>query len=584
MNHTVNRTRNVLAVMLGSSIFVHIAVVFSGRAVLPDWCWPHYAVHSSLEMLGAIIALWCAWKLIEFEQRRAGTSFNICIAGALTGMGLLDGFHALCHVGNNFVWFHSAATLVGGTLFSLVWLPKRIQLGRRWPAAVAIGILVLSLVSLTLPDYVPLMVQDGAFTTSAKLLSVLGGILMLAAAGRLVWSHFATGNDDDLLFCLHGTLFGLSAIMFGQSQLWDLPWWGWHLLRLLAYAFAVYFIYENDPKRALAALSEELIEHRARLEEEVRERTATLRAKAEALEANEARLKQQSELRAKSQLAALNMNQDIMLANKKLAEQAVQLDRANERLSRSNEELKQFAYVASHDLQEPLRKVNSFCQLLKDEYGDQLDDDANSYIHYVVDGAVRMRALVTDLLDYSRVETQGRELKPTDAKDACYEALENLQAIVENSAATISVGPLPTILADRVQLVQLFQNLFANALKYRGEAAPEIHVGVEERNGNWAIFVKDNGIGMESQFFDRIFVMFQRLHARDEYSGTGIGLAICKRIVERLRGRMWVESEPHVGSTFFIEIPKLSKSTTADMPKGGATGNECRDADYAQAN
>lgn len=257
---------------------------------------------------------------------------------------------------------------------------------------------------------------------------------------------------------------------------------------------------------------------------------------------------------------------------------AQQIEIANTNLQRSNEELKQFAYVASHDLQEPLRKVNSFCQLLRDEYGDQLDDNAKSYIRFAVDGATRMRALVADLLDYSRVETQGKPLEPTDAGDACAEAIQNLQTTMEENDVKITVEPLPTIQADRAQLVRLFQNLIGNAIKYHSERPPEIQVSVEELDHDWIISIRDNGIGMEPQYYERIFVMFQRLHARDEYSGTGIGLAICKRIVDRLWGRIWVESEPGAGSKFFISVPKLT-----DLPEEGVTGREYSHPVYAEA-
>ena len=573
-----NRTRNVLATMLGLSIIIHVGFLVAGRSVMPDWRWSHYAVHSSVEMLGAVIAIWCSWKLIDFERRAAGTNFNVYIAGALAGMGLLDGFHALCHVGNNFVWLHSAATFVGGILFALVWLPRKTCEPRHWwPLAVATAITILAVASLTIPGLVPQMVQNGIFTANAKFLNVVGGVFMLAAAGRLVWSYFSTGNNDDLLFCLHCTLFGMSAIMFEQSQLWDLPWWGWHLLRLLAYGFAMYFIYKNDPEHELSRVNEELRIHRNKLEEQVRERTATLMARTQALEASETHLMQQSELLSQGRLAALNMNQDLALAHQELAQQKDELDRSNVQLSRSNEELKQFAYVASHDLQEPLRKVNSFCGMLQDEYGDQLDDDAKSYIRYAVDGATRMRSLVSDLLDYSRVETQGNALEATEVGNACAEAIENLQASIEENEAEITVQPLPNIMADRDQLVRLFQNLIGNAIKYRSEKPPQIEVAVAGLGDEWVISVQDNGIGIEPKYFERIFVMFQRLHARDEYSGTGIGLAICKRIVDRLDGRIWLESEPSAGSKFFLSVPK--RTTT---PTEGATGHEHSHPVYAE--
>ncbi len=272
---------------------------------------------------------------------------------------------------------------------------------------------------------------------------------------------------------------------------------------------------------------------------------------------------------AEQQQAALNL---------KIALQSQEIAKNNAALEKSNEELKQFAYVASHDLQEPLRKVNSFCQLLREEYSDQLDENAQSYIRYAVDGATRMRNLVADLLDYSRVETQGKSLEPTDAGVACAVAIDNLQAAIEESGAKLSVDQLPTIEADQSQLIRLFQNLIGNAIKYCRESPPEIMIGVQEQGDDWVFSVQDNGIGMGSQYYEQIFVMFKRLHASDEYSGTGIGLAICKRIVDRFGGRIWVESETDVGSTFFLSVPKLP-----GMPLEGATGHEHNQPAYAQA-
>lgn len=254
------------------------------------------------------------------------------------------------------------------------------------------------------------------------------------------------------------------------------------------------------------------------------------------------------------------------------------LKTAYRQINKSNEELKQFAYVASHDLQEPVRKVISFCNLLKDEYSGQLDEDANTYIDFAVDGATRMRSLVSDLLDYSRVESQGKPLALADAGEACSEAIDILQEFVEKYDVQISVQPLPTILADQGQLVRLFQNLIGNAIKYRSERTPEIQISVEEQGLDWILCVRDNGIGMEPKYYDRIFVMFQRLHARDEYSGTGIGLAICKRIVDRLEGRIWVKSEEGVGSQFFFSVPKL-----ITMPAEGTIGYEPKSPDFTKA-
>jgi len=231
-----------------------------------------------------------------------------------------------------------------------------------------------------------------------------------------------------------------------------------------------------------------------------------------------------------------------------------------EELARSNQELEQFAYVASHDLQEPLRMVASYVQLLAERYQGQLDERADRYIAYAVDGATRMKTLINDLLAYSRVGTQGKPLVPIDSQAVLEDVLGRLQVAIEEKQATVTHDPLPTVLADEVQLGQVFQNLIGNALKFSNEAPPRIHVGAQpdaERGDvrEWRFSVADNGIGLEPKYAERIFVIFQRLHGPTEYSGTGIGLAICKKIVERHGGRMWVESQPGQGATFYFTMP-----------------------------
>ena len=222
-------------------------------------------------------------------------------------------------------------------------------------------------------------------------------------------------------------------------------------------------------------------------------------------------------------------------------------------LERSNAELERFVYVASHDLQEPLRMVSSYVQLLEGRYKDKLDADANDFIDYAMGGAKRMQELLNDLLTYSRVGTQAKPFKYTDMEAVLEAALANLQVTIKESKARVSHDPLPKLMADEGQIVQVLQNLISNAVKFRSEKSPRIHVSAEQRDSEWVFSVKDNGIGIEPQHFDRIFLIFQRLH-RDEYPGTGTGLAIAKRIVERHGGRMWVESQPGKGSTFYFSI------------------------------
>ncbi|MBI2953368.1 MAG: PAS domain S-box protein [Chloroflexi bacterium] len=224
-------------------------------------------------------------------------------------------------------------------------------------------------------------------------------------------------------------------------------------------------------------------------------------------------------------------------------------------LERSNAELERFAYVASHDLQEPLRMVASYVQLLARRYKGKLDDDADDFIGFAVDGATRMKGLINDLLAYSRIGTRGKPFEPTNCGVVLDQVLANLKLAIEESDAVITHEPLPVVLADTSQIAQLLQNLIGNALKFRGDRPAEVHVRAERRNGDWLLSVRDRGIGIAPEFYERIFLVFQRLHNRDEYPGTGIGLAICKKIIERHGGCIWVESEPDKGSVFYFTIP-----------------------------
>lgn len=241
------------------------------------------------------------------------------------------------------------------------------------------------------------------------------------------------------------------------------------------------------------------------------------------------------------------------VTERKRAEEA--LKHLAEDLRRSNAELEQFAYVASHDLQEPLRMVSSYMQLLKRRYQGKLDNDADEFIAFAVDGAARMQQLINDLLTFSRVGTRGRLMGLSSCEKILAEALMNLQVAIEESKATITHDPLPTVFCDQPQLVQVFQNLLGNSIKFRGQQASKIHISAKRAESEWIFSVCDNGIGLDPKFGERIFEIFQRLHSRTAYPGTGIGLAICKRIVQRHGGRIWVESKPGEGSTFYFTLP-----------------------------
>jgi light-regulated signal transduction histidine kinase (bacteriophytochrome) len=226
-------------------------------------------------------------------------------------------------------------------------------------------------------------------------------------------------------------------------------------------------------------------------------------------------------------------------------------------LARSNADLEQFAYVASHDLQEPLRMVSSYVQLIEKRYRGQIDEQADKYIRYAVEGAKRMQALIAGLLEYSRVGRLDEPFGVVDTSGALDQALSNLRTAIEESGARVTRGPLPSVTGNGGRIAQVFQNLIGNAIKFRRrDERPRIHVSATPQAKDWAFTVADNGIGIDPQYLDRIFVIFQRLHTRAEYPGTGIGLSICKKVVERHGGRIWVASRPGEGASFMFTLPR----------------------------
>ena len=249
------------------------------------------------------------------------------------------------------------------------------------------------------------------------------------------------------------------------------------------------------------------------------------------------------------------------ITERKQAEQ--ELAKKAEQLARSNAELEQFAYVASHDLQEPLRMVATYTQLLAERYRDKLDEQAHKYIHYAVDGAMRMQTLIQDLLAFSRAGRQGADLNSTDCNTAVEQALKNLQAAIQESGALVHCDDLPAVIANSSQLVQVFQNLIGNALKFRRAEAPTIQISTEKQADEWVFSVTDNGIGIAPEYCQDIFVIFKRLHTRTEYPGNGIGSAICRKIIELHGGRIWATSKEGHGSTFKFTLPAIKTRAAA---------------------
>lgn len=233
----------------------------------------------------------------------------------------------------------------------------------------------------------------------------------------------------------------------------------------------------------------------------------------------------------------------------------LELNKLIVKLKNSNEELEQFAYVSSHDLKEPLRMITSFLQLLQRRYADELDEDANDFINYAVEGAKRMDMMINDLLKYSKIESQEREFEYIQSEKILETVLINLNPLINDTNAIIPHDQLPLIYANDQLMVQLFQNLIANAIKYHSEKIPEIHISAKKSDNKYIFTIKDNGIGIDQKHLERIFTIFQRLHTREEYKGSGIGLAISKKIIQKHRGKIWAESELGKGSTFYFTIP-----------------------------
>ena len=630
MRHHDEPSSGLLWSIIAASAVVHVTSLLLGQTILSEWRWQQYPVHSSIEMIGALIALEVARQLISLEGHNDGGSYNTQIAGALIGMGILDAAHAMVLAGNCFVWLHSIATFVGGLLFSLIWLPRQWPLWHRhhWPLTVLAGSLLVAAASLAIPDHLPTVVQETGFSPLAKFLNVGGGILLLAAGGRLFQTWLSGRNQDDLLFCLHCGLFGAAAIMFEQSTLWDLPWWGWHVLRLMAYLVAYLFVLRsqaraNDrqitmrrelhdfqttldaaPVGILIADANGLIKYanssllddfgwsRDQLLNQPVEVLIPARFKQRHVAHRESFMKQpvQRLMQTTGTLFAMdahghefpveiglsplplvegtcvlatvsnisdrwNAEQERDAKTQALAAEVKLRQQSEKKLTASNEALQQFAYAASHDMQEPLRAIAGYCELLQEQYGSRVDDRGRGFIQHAVDGAHRLQKLIEDLLEYSRVNTRGDTFVTLDTRSVVDEALGNLSQAVKEASAEISVGYLPAVVGDRSQLVRVFQNLIGNALKFRGEQPPRISITGSQNETNVILKVRDNGIGIPPEFRERIFLIFQRLHTRKAYPGTGMGLAICKHIIDRHGGWITVEAADGGGSLFSIGLP-----------------------------
>jgi signal transduction histidine kinase len=483
----------------------------------PSARWEFVPLHSLAEGTGGVLALVISGVLVAECQRDARLGHYIWIAAALGGMGTLDIFHAAVRPGNLFVWLHSLANLAGGGFFALVWLKPRWSAPRAWVlpvCVVAAGVLVGS-ASCLAPGVLPAMIVSHEFSTTAKLLNVGGGAAFFVAAAYFIAGALRSDTADNPLFAVHCTLFGMAAVLFELSTLWDATWWAWHLLRLTAYLVAAGFAVVTYMNK-------------------------------------EWRLRQ-----AYAELAQVNRHLEALV------------ERRTRELARSNADLEQFAYVASHDLQEPLRKVSVFGEMLVAECGAALGPQGVDYVHRMRNAARRMQTLINDLLTLSRVSTQARPFELVELEHLAHSVVADLEIRLRETGGRIEIEALPPLRGDAAQLRQLLQNLLSNALKFhRPGVPPQVRVSARiVPPGQSAalpdappgplceLTVEDNGIGFDMKYLDRVFAPFQRLHSREQYEGSGIGLAICQKIVERHGGRITATSQPEVGSRFVVVLP-----------------------------
>jgi signal transduction histidine kinase len=498
--------------------------------------------HTLAEVFSIVIA--CGIFILAWNTRQYFDNNYLLFFGiALLPVAGLDLVHTMAYKGMNIfpgydanlptqLWIAARYTQSLSLLISPWFLHRK--LNPNWAFAGYMVFVILLLVTIFGGVFPVCYVEGVGLTPFKKISEYLISLILLGAAALLIKNHLefdrvtlrllvwsiAMTIGAELAFTFYVDVYGLSNLLG-------------HLFKIVSFVLLYKVFIEvglaepfrlvfGDLKRAEASLRE----HRDHLAELVKEQTTELVASNERLQKE--------------------------IAGRKRAE--TELAKRAEELARTNTELEQFAYVASHDLREPLRMVSSYLQLLKQHSQDQLDETAHEFIDFAIDGAARMKRLIADLLTFSRVGTRDLEPEPTSGEQVLEQVLGDLQMLIEENKASVTHDPLPTVMADATQLAQLFQNLISNSIKFRSEQPPCIHIGARECEGGWEFSIRDNGIGIDPQFTDRIFVIFQRLHAISEYPGTGIGLAICKKIVERHGGRIWVESKVGAGATFYFTL------------------------------
>lgn len=480
-----------LAAIVVCSLAVHVI----GNILWKDSRLISEPLHSTAEAIGAAIAIFMATVLLWGKKEEYGGKLFPMAMGFL-GMGLLDGFHAAVSFDRGFVLLRSVAGLVGSFWFSLVWLPGLAsRKGGVWkrltPWIVAGGAVLFGIWTISARWTLPVMLQEGRFTTPAISINLMAGVLFAVSAVRFVIDFYRSESLELFLFASMAILFSISQFSFPYSAPWDITWWLWHALRLMAYVMVLGFA--------------------------VFERKA-------------------------AEDAIKKLNQDLQT-------------RAAE-LEASYRDMESFSYSASHDLRSPLIKINAVSRILLKDYADRLDDDGGQLLSTIQEHAKKMEQLINDLLAFSRVSTKEIQRSEINMAALTKKVFGEFKSTIGNRRVQLEMKDLPPAYCDESMMRQVFANLLSNAIKYtKPKEIAIIEVGGIRGENENIYYVKDNGVGFEMKDADKLFNIFQRLHSQEEFDGTGIGLVIVKRIVEKHGGKVWAEGRPKAGAKFSLALP-----------------------------
>jgi len=597
-------------------LVVPLAIALCDQFFFSDWRWESERIYSLIDGIGGTIAVFLALVLFFVQKHRVESpSLIFPIYGLLAGGVLLE-FKSFTENMVVSIWLDSSATFLGGSFFALSWLEHKFP-KKPSPLVIGLGAVVFSGLTFLYSERLPVPYAQNGLIFPLREIHLMGGAGFFLGAVRYRRSFVRTYVWEDGLITLLCLYSGIAAMLYPFWPLWRANWWLLQALQLIPFLVALHYIFALFEQKERALLESEerfrrlfedaplgigivgkdyrfisanpalcklfgyskeeisLIDigrltHRDSIHVARLKRAELLSGKISQYQQEKLYLTRNGKTIWTNVIAAVIRNKKGQIVNEfRLIEDITDrktreenLRKLVDELSRSNTELERFTHVVSHDLKSPLNTVISFITLLKRKVVDNGNEETQEYLILIEDAAKRMRALIEDLLIYSRVSKGEPRRETISCNQLLEEILSNLKADIEESGARVEIKDLPTIMADKIQLLQLFQNLISNAIKFRGEAAPEIVVGAQKKDGHWLFSVKDNGIGFAEEYVEKIFRPFERLHGMSEYEGTGLGLSICSTIVERWGGRIWATSRPAMGTTFFFTVPIRSLEQT----------------------